>query len=318
MKCVEVISGVLKIILGLYLALSLKVNGENMQAILILAHKNIEQIIQLTNLLSKQFEVYVHIDKKCPMDLFFIQKLSGNPHVHIFKKFDVHWGGFSIAEAELFLLREAIKNPDITYFHIISGQDWPVIPLKEIYRFYESTDSIYMTYRKSKEVVKSNEPIIMWQKYYFDYDQMNRKSLWGKLYHRWTIMYQTLRKVDKFKDLGIEYDIYQGSNWCDLPRYAVDYLLKYIQNHRNYLTMLKTGFCSDEVLCQTALCNSPYSNKIVNNNHRYILWKKQYKNYPAIIDEREFDKIKSGRYHFARKIDITLSKKLLELLDVME
>lgn len=288
-----------------------------MQGILILAHKNIKQVIQLANLLSKQFEVYIHIDKKCHTNLVFIEKLRSNPHIHIFQKIDVHWGGFSIAEVEIFLLREAMKNPDITYFHIISGQDWPVIPLEKIYRFYESTDHIFMTYRKSKGVVKSNEPIILWQKYYFDYDRINRKSLWGKLYHRWTLIYQTLRKVDKFSDLEIDHDIYQGSNWCDLPRYAVDYLLNYVDTHPNYLKMLQTGFCSDEVLCQTVLCNSPYCNKFVNNNHRYILWKKQYKNYPAILDEHEFDKIKSGEYHFARKIDTKISKKLLDNLNIV-
>lgn len=193
--------------------------------------------------------------------------------------------------------RRGYENRDITYFHIISGQDWPVIPVEDIYKFYESTDSIYMTCSKSEGVVKSNEPIILWQKYYFDYDHMNRKSLWGKLYHRWTMLFQTLCKVDKFKDLGIDYDIYQGANWCDLPRYAVEYLLNYIDDHPNYLKMLQTGFCSDEVLCQTALCNSPYRDKIVTNNHRFILWKKQHENYPAILDERAYEEIKAGDYH---------------------
>ena len=288
-----------------------------MQAVLVLAHKNIKQVIELTNILSNNFEVYIHIDKKCHVDSNLMDELKNNLHAHVFQEIDVHWGGFSIAEAELILLREAMKIEDITYFHIISGQDWPVIPTEEIYEYYESTDSIYMTYAKSEKVVKSNEPIILWQKYYFDYDHMNRKSLLGKIYHRWTMLFQTIRRVNKFKDLGIDYDIYQGANWCDLPRYAVKFLLDYIRDNPNYLKMLRTGFCPDEVLCQTALCNSAYNDKIINNNHRYILWEKQYQNYPAILDERDYERIKKGTYHFARKIDTKISKKLLDNLNVL-
>ena len=36
-----------------------------MQAVLVIAHKNIEHVIELSQLLRKQFEVYIHIDKKC-------------------------------------------------------------------------------------------------------------------------------------------------------------------------------------------------------------------------------------------------------------
>lgn len=67
-----------------------------------------------------------------------------------------------------------------------------------------------------------------------------------------------------------------------------------------------------------ALCNSPCRDKIVINNHRYILWEKQYENYPAILDERAYEGIKAGDYHFAQKIDGRISKDLLRKLDVLD
>lgn len=36
-----------------------------MQAVLILAHKNLDQVISLVKILRTCFEVYIHIDKKC-------------------------------------------------------------------------------------------------------------------------------------------------------------------------------------------------------------------------------------------------------------
>ena len=38
-----------------------------MQAILMLAHKNIKQIIELTAILNRRFIVYIHLDKKCKL-----------------------------------------------------------------------------------------------------------------------------------------------------------------------------------------------------------------------------------------------------------
>lgn len=35
-----------------------------MQAVLILAHKNIDQVIELASRLSTDFEIYIHLDKK--------------------------------------------------------------------------------------------------------------------------------------------------------------------------------------------------------------------------------------------------------------
>ena len=287
-----------------------------MQAVLVVAHKDAEQIIELSKILTRKFEVYIHFDTKYCIPKEAAEILKSMAHVHLFQKIAVNWGGYSIAEAELVLLREAMKNPDISYFHIISGQDWPVRSPEEIYDFYEGTDRIYMTYAEAETVTKSGESTIWWQKYYFYYDNIKRKTIWGKIYHRFSLMWQTAKRTDKFKDLGISLKIYEGSNWCDLPRYAVEYLLRYMEENPNYEKMLRTGFCSDEFICQTALCNSPYKKKIEKKIHRYILWKKKYESYPAILDETDLPAIEAGEYHFTRKIDLKISEKLIWQLPV--
>lgn len=287
-----------------------------MQAILMLAHKNIKQIIELTAILNRRFIVYIHLDKKCKLsqsDRLVIEKMK---NVYLYNCFNVNWGAFSICEVELFLLNEALKNKDITYFHFISGQDWPVKNIGYIYEFYENTNRIYMTYDLSDNVKKTGEPVILWQKYYFDYDKINRKSIYGKIYHRLSLFYQFLKGINKFKDLNIELKIYHGSQWMSLPRDVVMYCLKYIKENKNYYKMLKTGFCSDETMFQTIICNSILKNRIENNNYRYINWKKKNNSCPAILDEEDFYNIQQGNYHFARKIDNKISRKLLNKLDI--
>ena len=53
----------------------------------------------------------------------------------VYRKYSVHWGGFSILRCELFLLKEAINNCDAEYFHLISGQDYPIKPLSSFLDF---------------------------------------------------------------------------------------------------------------------------------------------------------------------------------------
>lgn len=85
--------------------------------------------------------------------------------------------------------------------HVISGEDYPVKPLKTIYEFYENNDQIYIQCEPAEGSVKSGESQVLWQKYYFDYDKINRRTTFGKIYHRYTLLKQTLLHVDKFKEL---------------------------------------------------------------------------------------------------------------------
>ena len=93
-----------------------------MQAVLILAHKNIDQVIELSQRLSSCFNVYIHFDKK--VSLSEKQELSLKKlNVNFFSKYDVKWGSYSIVRATIDLMKLALENPQNKYFHLISGQD---------------------------------------------------------------------------------------------------------------------------------------------------------------------------------------------------
>ena len=243
-----------------------------MQAILILAHKNIDQVIKLATILNNNFEVYIHFDKKMNIPENYKQILD-KKNIHYISKIDVYWGSWSIGAATVLLMKEALKNRQIEYIHVISGQDWLTDTSQNIYDRFKNDDKIYMTYFKATEVKKAGEPIIWWQKYYFNYDRINRRSTFGKLYHRGLLLIQTLLRVNKLKKLGIDLEIYSGENWVDMPRDAVEYCISYLDSHPNLLKMLQTGCFSDEFWMQTILCNSPkFKQRIVKNHHRYIKW----------------------------------------------
>lgn len=284
-----------------------------MQAILVIAHKNIDQVIQLTRKLTPEFKVIIHFDKKITVT----SKQKGELdelNAEYFSKIDVNWGSWSIGQVAVELMKKAMEDPTITHIHLISGQDWPLKPVEEIKAFYENNDNIYLRYYKA-DVKKGRDNALNWQKFYYNYDRINRKSLFGKIYNRLSTWTQQILRVNKFKDLGIDLEIYTGANWCDLPRDAVEYCLNYFDTHENFRQMLKTGSFSDEFWVQTIICNAPqFKSWLKYDYHRFIKWEHIHNSFPAILDERDYADIKESNAMFGRKFESPYSDKLRKML----
>ena len=121
-----------------------------MQAILISAYKNQKYLERLINFFDKKCMVYVHIDYKSdivPENLNVVCPQN----VEIYKKYKINWGSYSHLEAILFLLKRALKNPNINFIHIISGQDMPVKRLED-FNCFEKDNLIYMGHFKVTDI----------------------------------------------------------------------------------------------------------------------------------------------------------------------
>ena len=285
-----------------------------MQAVLILAHKNLDQVIDLCNTLNPFFEIYVHIDNKCVITAEQKEKLKGACSFYS-NKYNVKWGSYSIVRATVMLMKEALKNEENQCFHLISGQDWPLRSPQEIYSFYENSSSIYMNYFKSVDTVKSGEKLIWWTRFYFNYDNVNRISFFGKVYHRLLIGGQRLLNINKLKKFGIKDSyIYSGEEWIDIPRDALEYALSEYEGNKELQKIFESSFCSDEMWIQTILCNSKFKQRVEKNTHRYINWKRKNGSYPAILDEEDYKEIMEKQYFWGRKFETPYSDKLREML----
>lgn len=230
--------------------------------------------------------------------------------------YDINWGSYNIVLATVMLMQKALGNENNLYFHLISGQDWPMEAPSKIYKAFINDQNIYMNYFKAVDTEKSGENLIWWVKYYFNYNQINRRSLFGKIYHRVILYAQRIIGVNKLKKYGINQNtIYAGEEWVDIPRDALQYAIERFEQNKNLQRVFANSFCSDEMWLQTILCNSPFKNRINKNIHRYINWTNKNVSYPAILDEEDFEKIKDGNYWWGRKISMPISNALIQKLD---
>ncbi|MCF7569076.1 beta-1,6-N-acetylglucosaminyltransferase [Sabulilitoribacter arenilitoris] len=277
------------------------------QAILITAYKNFAHLVDIIDFFDDSFYIYIHIDKKSKIPQKIYKELQTNVYVKmVSQKFVVNWGGLNHLKSILFLGGAALKNKDIQYFHLISGQDFPI---KNIIQFKKMIDD-----SKAKGFLEYFEiPTKGWGNenggldrvtYYHLYDVLNAKK-----HIKWMWKFVNLQKKLHVKRsiTNKTPKLYGGSTWWSLSRGVLQYVVDYTSKKPYLFNRLKYTFCPEEIYFQTVIINSAFSKQIINNNLRYIDWNPdrvgKHNPSPAILNLSDFEKISTSDKLFARKFE---------------
>lgn len=289
-----------------------------MQAILILAHKDIEQLRKLISYFRGRCVVFVHIDKKAPFsddDITSVAQMEGVAGVY--KKYSVHWGGFSILQCEMFLLREAIQKSGATYFHLISGQDYPMRPLDDFIDCFEHTSSDGFLCCQQIPFRRFDDGTFYRMQYFVPTDYIDAKEDAGKGKVQRFIDWQT--KIGIKRRIPDQFErLYGGSAWFSISRKSATYLTQYTSSRPSFYRRLRMTYFPEEVYVATVLMNSRLAGNIDRHTHyRCMLWRNpgfDYSPFDLTIDH--FEKmLKMGKRYFARKVCRPSCNSLLATID---
>lgn len=284
-------------------------------AILIMAHKNFTQLRHLVEYFSRDCYVFIHIDKKGEITPSQANELMGMANVtNVYRKYAVHWGGFSILKCEMFLLKQALKECDADYIHLISGQDYPIKPLGCFLRHFEQN--------AGKDFIRYNIiPNAGWDKYtysrfqyYYPYDFLSDRGEKAR---------KTVSRILSIeKKLGVKRRIpdhfpylYGSTQWFSLTRSSVEKILDYTRNHPKFYRRSRFTFASEEYYMATILCNISSKENIIARDLRFIRWKNENDSYPAILTNEHFRILANSEDFFARKLEYPQSLSLIENID---
>lgn len=282
-----------------------------MQAFLITAYKNQEQLIKLIQSLNENALVFVHIDKKSTeLSLDALQNLQLK-NTHIISKYNIPWGGYTHLLAILTLFRMALADERVHYIHTISGQDIRIKTWEHIEKRFATCDNIYMTCFDSKDLPKKikqryTQRIVTSRGTHISglVDKMN--TFYQKLQKKLHLSWNTIQPFD---------DVYKGVIWCSMPRKAAEYAIEFSKKNPIFLRTLKHVSLPEEFFFQTIFMMSDYRQYVVRENLRYTDWTKRNGSKPAILDETDFQKVIESDCIFARKIDDTISKDLIKKVE---
>jgi len=282
-------------------------------AILMTVYKNKNQICDIINSLGKDFEFYIHIDKKSSLNLPDFQTCSEDNNIHVYKEFSINWGSVNHLKAILLLSKKALEDKRNGFFHLITGQDFPV-KSKDYFKYELDIEKDYLDYFEM--------PAKFWVYGGFDrieffnfYELFDFRKFTGRIIISLTLKIQKILKIKRENTLNKFFKkLYGGSTYWSLTRNSLQYVDDFTDE--NIMNSMKFTFCAEEIYIPTVLLNSEYAGNIVNDNLRYIDWSSGRGGFPAFLDATDYDKIKSSNKIFARKFHEESSEELKKLLNM--
>lgn len=296
-------------------------------------HKCPEQIYRLVRTIKKSSPNSIillnHNFRSSPLDLSPIEDLSNfhlltNQEPLVRANFSCQIQPYLNAINWLFE-----KNCEFDWLINLTGQDYPTQPISEIEDFLAKTDSD--GFIRYWDVFEKDIP---WDKekgfkrYYCQYWRVPGRKAYSFL--------KTLQKLKIIKKytplqfyltygplLGLpsrsvpfnkEFICYGGWAWYTLSRNCVEYIREFVKNHPKIVDYYKKTVVPEESFVQTILVNSKKF-KLVNDDRRYIDYSSAFRGSPRTLTIEDYETITNGKYHFARKFDLEVDRKILDKLD---
>ncbi len=283
-------------------------------ALIVLAHGNIPDLVDVLDQFGPHCQAYVHVDRKAQVTQADLALLKDRSMVRfVDRRYRVNWGGMAIVKAILLLVREALKDPDVSYLHMITGTDRIIVPPREFEAFFSRNAG-------REYLLHFPLPTPYWPNggldrlaCYDPIDLFNVRSPRGKRARNFLLHVQ--------QRLGIQRKIpsdfpplYGGSMSWSLTRELLLHVLNEVDRKPAFLRRFAFTYCPDEIALQTLIMASPYAERVENNNLRYIDWSRKKNAEPYVLDLENWDAMLASGMLFARKIDRPLSDGLIERL----
>ncbi len=284
-------------------------------AFLMMVHKSPELFGRIVHILAKEnHHFFIHIDKKVSNFLDYKTIVDDVDNVTFIPRMSVYHGSVTQIYCELALYKAAIKAPiKMDYFHLISGQDYPLRSNEQFDDFIEKNKG------KSFGMIDSKEYRDECMKFKYpsrtDAYHPNANGIFLRLLRKLTLKLQV--KYSLRKKIP---NTWGGWNWRSIYRPVVLYLLDYIDKNPSFLKRYNHTACCDE-LYYTTIIHPVQSQLNIDGRSplRYVSWEPTHpvdsKHRPYNLDERDYPFIINSQAFFCRKVDLPISEKLLDMID---
>lgn len=298
-------------------------------AYLILAHRYPEQLARLIRRLdTPHSRFFVHIDRRVDIGPFrrACHTLPAN-RVQWIDRTAAPWGGFGVVQATIDGLSAIAAEPiAVDFVVLLSGQDYPIK--------CNSAIASYLHRNLGKSfVTHTTMPVWDWPMWGSagGIEKIDRYWFW---FRGWLRVYPPLSPPVNTKErllnrlFGLRFRLprclpngirpYAGSQWWCLAWSAVQYILGFVKQNRQFVSFYRYTRLPDEMFFQTILLNARDSNikdNIVNGSLTYADWGRPSPPWPAVLTSEDIDQLATAWGLFARKFDLTVDPQVLDLID---
>ena len=264
-------------------------------AYLILAHAHPRQLGRLAaRLAGPGVHLYLHIDANTPPDIYRAMQdsveQSNLPATWIARQ-PCRWGGFSLVEATLHLMRAALAD-GCDWLILLSGQDYPLQAHHVIAsRLLRSGMAGFIDMRAQAQFDVR-----------YRFESFHCERLNGKAADRWLQKLQrTLNHMGLRRHLPLPLQqVYAGSQWWMLSAPVCRWLLDFCEAYPRIIPFFRRTLVPDEMFFQTLLAHSAFASQLQADPLRLILWPEGAWS-PRTMTEDDIPQLLASSALFARK-----------------
>ena len=269
----------------------------------ILAHTEPDLFCRLVSMLDDpRNDIFVHIDKRTDITPFLKAKCSKSRLIFTKKRINCYWGKVNQIQAELTVFSEAHNNGPYAYYHLLSGQDFPIKSQDYIHKYTEENPGVnYIGFANES----SSKDLPYKTQFYHLFIHRPDKTLKGKI----------IRNTDKYLVHLQQYihirrrfpfPLHKGANWVSITDEFCSYL---VQQASTLTRLFKYTLCADEVFLQSIFMSSPFTislNRPMGSEYEQCMREIDWgRGNPYVWTEEDVPHLMNSDRWFARKISMS-------------
>lgn len=272
-------------------------------AYVISAYKLPRQLIRLVNALDDQWASFViSVDRATNSEVYRVMTdgLANRRNVHFLPRKKSPYRSFGHVDSTLRAIAH-LHGAGIRYDYVslMTGQDLPIKPNGVIREFLR---------RRWGLAFLEWFPLPAEQWRAGGLDRLNRYFI-----HTRRRTYSISRRwLPALIPAGLPFDLapFGGSGYWTLHRDHVEHVRRFVDENPRFVSFFRHTNIPDETFFHTILMNSDLSDRIVNDNLRYIDWSRRPA--PAILCEADLEALKRAPELWARKFDETVDARIID------
>ncbi|HJV19819.1 MAG TPA: beta-1,6-N-acetylglucosaminyltransferase [Sediminibacterium sp.] len=271
---------------------------------LIITYTNPQQTERMIRRMQDpKFDFYIHVDAKLPVSSHaYLEEI---PNVYLIKnRIKVQWAAYSTIQAEFNSIKEILESGrSYDFVSLMSGQDYPIKSIPEIKQFYAA--------RRGKLLLKYRKFEGEWEEGML---RVSRYFLTDFKFKGQHFLERVLNNLLPNKQLPGGMKFYGSSMFWSLSPDVLVYVLQQFTQNKKLVWFFKFCWAPDEFLFQTMILNSPFADRVINENAFYY---KHLPNTPSpkVLALEDWEDIKASDRILARKFDMIKSPEILDRID---
>jgi hypothetical protein len=260
-------------------------------AFLVLAHEDELMLTRLVNRLAPIGQVLIHVDAKTNISKW---KFDGANSTLLRKRIPVFWGSWSMVEATMLLIEEALSDPAIERFTLLSGTHYPIISNDDLTQRASSSGNVIAA-RVAPNMADGSRPVSEYERLFLPTRRPN--GSWSKVKNGLANRVPWQGPLD-WQSVCPATGMRAGSQYWSLQRDVVEYCATQIRSSRPLIKYFEKIVCSDEKVFATLY--SEFSDEVSSEGTTFVKWNGSPS--PDALTRSDVESaIRMDQFWFARK-----------------